>query len=311
MWTVVRNLGAYVATRTIPHRSVQLSSNHFRRSGKSINPTSAPNFWPVAWPSRVCAHEIGHALGLAHYDSAPAIMNSVAHASSSGPTQSDIDGILAIYGPSTATPISVATIQSEPFGDHANGAFLNNATTISNSINAGTTTETATSMAFWRRRQIRRLRPLRLKARVHGAVGSSAEVTLLAAQFLPPQGRPDKCKSWLQSSGLRAARRSWLNVRLQQRKRQHRVCEQFRPFSWRNAEHSSWRCRVRYSSFDSHFWNRVDRDCSLTPYRITRQTGKHSTPRTGFPALRTHRRSSRPSGARRGVGRRRGPCASK
>ena len=78
------------------------------------NPTSGAELLAggVAFES-VALHEIGHALGLAHYDSAPAIMNSVAHASVQDLTQSDIDGILAIYGPSTATPISVATIQND------------------------------------------------------------------------------------------------------------------------------------------------------------------------------------------------------
>jgi Ca2+-binding RTX toxin-like protein len=44
-------------------------------------------------------HEIGHAIGLDHYNASPAIMNSVLSPSLTGFTQSDIDGIRAIYGP--------------------------------------------------------------------------------------------------------------------------------------------------------------------------------------------------------------------
>lgn len=53
-------------------------------------------------------HEIGHALGLGHYDVAPyAVMNSQAHASVTNLTTSDIDGIQALYGvlaPVVVTP---------------------------------------------------------------------------------------------------------------------------------------------------------------------------------------------------------------
>lgn len=45
----------------------------------------------------ILLHEVGHAIGLAHYDDAPAIMNAI----NSVPdlTTSDIDGVQAIYGP--------------------------------------------------------------------------------------------------------------------------------------------------------------------------------------------------------------------
>lgn len=54
----------------------------------------------------VATHEIGHAIGLDHYNGAPAVMNSTANFSLDGLTQSDIDGVLALYG---ATPTDTAT----------------------------------------------------------------------------------------------------------------------------------------------------------------------------------------------------------
>ena len=60
----------------------------------------------------VATHEIGHAIGLDHYNGAPAVMNSIANFSIDGLTQSDIDGVLALYGAnpdaSDATPDTAA-----------------------------------------------------------------------------------------------------------------------------------------------------------------------------------------------------------
>src|SRR3954451_1222157 len=54
-------------------------------------------------------HEIGHALGLGHYDVWPAVMNSTLTASITDLTQSDRDGISAVYGlPATTTVNSVS-----------------------------------------------------------------------------------------------------------------------------------------------------------------------------------------------------------
>lgn len=50
----------------------------------------------------VATHEIGHAIGLDHYNGAPAVMNSTANFSLDGLTQSDIDGVLALYGANPA-----------------------------------------------------------------------------------------------------------------------------------------------------------------------------------------------------------------
>jgi hypothetical protein len=52
----------------------------------------------------VATHEIGHALGLGHYDGAAAIMNTYASASVTNLMQSDIDGIQSLYG----APLPVA-----------------------------------------------------------------------------------------------------------------------------------------------------------------------------------------------------------
>ncbi len=46
-------------------------------------------------------HEIGHAIGLNHYNAAPAIMNAVLDPGVTDLRQSDIDGVEAIYGPSS------------------------------------------------------------------------------------------------------------------------------------------------------------------------------------------------------------------
>ncbi|MGF6311268.1 Ca2+-binding RTX toxin-like protein [Bradyrhizobium sp. i1.8.4] len=52
----------------------------------------------------VATHEIGHALGLDHYNDGPAIMNAYASAGVTNLTRSDIDGIQALYGPPSSQP---------------------------------------------------------------------------------------------------------------------------------------------------------------------------------------------------------------
>ena len=53
----------------------------------------------------VATHEIGHAIGLDHFNGADAVMNSTANFDLTGLAQSDIDGVLALYG---ANPTDMA-----------------------------------------------------------------------------------------------------------------------------------------------------------------------------------------------------------
>ena len=102
-------------------------------------------------------------------------------------TQSDIDGILAIYGPSTAIPIAVATIQSDYLAITRTALSLTDATTIANSINAGATTEIAYVNSLLAQVAITTIPAVAVEASMYGAMGTSTEVTALATQFLPPQ----------------------------------------------------------------------------------------------------------------------------
>ena len=89
--------------------------------------------------SLVAIHEIGHAIGLGHFNDDPAVMNSTANFDLTGLAQSDIDGVLALYGasptdmadagtgttpPDTGTPDDTGTtpaMPTTPTADAGNG----------------------------------------------------------------------------------------------------------------------------------------------------------------------------------------------
>ncbi|WP_316207633.1 MULTISPECIES: FG-GAP-like repeat-containing protein [unclassified Bradyrhizobium] len=78
-------------------------------SGTEIS-TDNVNFYVVA------LHEIGHALGLDHYNSTPAVMNAYYNASVTDLLQPDIDGIEAIYGNAAAPSYSFNVSLTTPSG---------------------------------------------------------------------------------------------------------------------------------------------------------------------------------------------------
>lgn len=75
-------------------------------SGQDAVLSSGVTFYSVA------LHEIGHALGLAHYDAGPAIMHTIASSGIRTLQQSDLDGVHALYG----TPLDQLNFVLSNFG---------------------------------------------------------------------------------------------------------------------------------------------------------------------------------------------------
>jgi hypothetical protein len=77
--------------------SVELDSGEgWHVAGSQIVSNSNVNLFEVA------LHEIGHAIGLGHYNAAPAVMNAYLDPAVTDLTQGDIAGAQAIYGPAPA-----------------------------------------------------------------------------------------------------------------------------------------------------------------------------------------------------------------
>lgn len=79
------------------------SGEGWRSVGGAIVSQSNASFYTIA------LHEIGHAIGLGHYDTTPSVMNAYLSRSVADLHASDIHGIQALYGAAATLPLSTAT----------------------------------------------------------------------------------------------------------------------------------------------------------------------------------------------------------
>lgn len=92
--------GADTATATMSSATVLFdNAEGWHASGSRVVSNGGADFFLVA------LHEIGHAIGLDHYDAVPAVMNTILTAAVTGLTASDIHGVQAVYGQSQPTDI--------------------------------------------------------------------------------------------------------------------------------------------------------------------------------------------------------------
>ena len=88
---------SYSGTRFLSASITFDSGEGWHAAGDHVVSADAVDLFPVA------LHEIGHAIGLDHYNAAPAVMNAVLSSAVTDLTASDIAGVQALYGPPAVT----------------------------------------------------------------------------------------------------------------------------------------------------------------------------------------------------------------
>jgi Ca2+-binding RTX toxin-like protein len=97
------------------------SGEGWQSSGSAVLSDGNVNLFLVA------LHEIGHAIGLDHYDATPAIMNTYLNWSVADLTTSEVDGIQALYGASTTPPIQGTSAADRLVGTDLNERVVGDA----------------------------------------------------------------------------------------------------------------------------------------------------------------------------------------